>query len=153
MTFKRATQVLYLWKFRLRCRHYPATRPRVVDPPFYRSGRRGIRVNPLSVESPRALSDKHACFGEWRKRGWGLLFLFLFSFSLFPIFLSGVGVRVSVLGLGFFHLSSFFDNKITTCLPLAFKKKKKGRFDRKSEFRTPLDSLLRRQQKQSQEPQ
>ena len=34
---------------------------------------------------------------------------FLLSFSLFPIFLSGVGVRVSVLGLGFFHLPSFFD--------------------------------------------
>ena len=105
----------FWWKFRLRCRHYPATRPRVVDPPFYRSGRRGIRVNPLSVESPRALSDKHACFGEWRKRGWGLLFLFLFSFSLFPIFLSGVGVKVSVLGpVGFFHLPSFFDIWLVT---------------------------------------
>ena len=34
---------------------------------------------------------------------------FLLSFSLSPIFLSGVGVRVSVLGLGFFHLPSFFD--------------------------------------------
>ena len=55
------------------------------------------------------MTRKHECFGEWGKGRWGLLFLFLLVLLSFQIFLSGVGVRVSVLGLGFFHLPSFFD--------------------------------------------
>ena len=37
-----------------------------------------------------------------RFRRWVLLLFLLLFFSLLPIFLSGVGVRLSVLGLGFF---------------------------------------------------
>ena len=56
------------------------------------------------------LSAKDVSVFGWGKRRWVLLFLLLF-FSLFPIFLSGVGIGVSVLGFGFWGfclLPSFF---------------------------------------------
>ena len=56
--------------------------------------RRGIRVSPLPVESPRALSAKDVSFGEWGKRRWGLLFLFSCPSLFFPF-------SSLVLGLGF----------------------------------------------------
>ena len=70
--------------------------------PHLGSGFKYLACSVPRVERHRARNAKLVCFGEWEERRWGLLLLFLLSFSLFPIFLSGVGVRVSVLGLGFF---------------------------------------------------
>ena len=85
----------FLWKFRRRCLHYPAIRRHAVDPPFYRSGRRGVRVDPSPVEavSPTLLGR---LFLRMRKEVWSLRWVLLPFFSsrslLFPIFLSGFWV-------------------------------------------------------------
>ena len=77
------------------------------------NGSREVEHAPPPLGSEENYSHRRSrvrLFWRMGKEALGSPLSFLLSFSLFPIFLSGVGVRVSVLGLGFFHLSSFFDN-------------------------------------------